>query len=264
MSFRYCPLYSGSSGNAALLSTGRISLLVDAGLTGKAIVAGLKEARCLPESLSGILITHEHSDHIKGAGVLSRKYDLPIYANAPTWEAMERQIGAVAPRNVRIFETGHEFILGDIAIMPYSIPHDAAEPVGYSFFHRGCKVSQMTDLGHITAEVLQNVAESDLLLLESNHDVDMLRAGPYPYALKQRILSGKGHLSNDTAGEACVRLMRLGVRRFILGHLSGENNLEPLAYSTVAQAIADAGARIGADADLYLAHRDRPTAVFER
>lgn len=158
MSFRYCPLYSGSSGNAALLSTGRISLLVDAGLTGKAIVAGLKEARCLPESLSGILITHEHSDHIKGAGVLSRKYDLPIYGQRPHLGGDGEADWGGGARNVRIFETGHEFILGDIAIMPYSIPHDAAEPVGYSFFHRGCKVSQMTDLGHITAEVLQNVA----------------------------------------------------------------------------------------------------------
>ena len=264
MPMTYCPLFSGSSGNAALLEAGNTRLLVDAGLPGRTITSALEGTGRLPESLQGILITHEHSDHIKGAGILSRKYDLPIYANAGTWEAMESQIGRIAPKNIRIFETGHEFFLGQLAVFPYAISHDAAEPVGFSFYHQGSKISQATDLGRMTPDVLEAVKGSDLLLLESNHDVAMLKAGRYTYALKQRILGNKGHLSNDAAALACVRLANLGVRRFILGHLSRENNFEELAYETCAQALTDAGARLGEEGDvsLYLAHWDRPTALF--
>lgn len=264
MPMTYCPLFSGSSGNSALLDAGGARLLIDAGLPGRTVVNALSAAGYSPESLQGILITHEHSDHVKGAGVLSRKYDLPIYANAGTWEAMEGQIGKIAPKNIRLFDTGHEFFLGKLAVFPFSVPHDAADPVGFSFRCGGTKLSQATDLGHMTPEVLEAVRESDLLLLESNYDVAMLKAGPYTYALKQRILGNNGHLSNDAAALSCVRLLNLGVRRFVLGHLSGENNFEELAFQTCAQALTDAGAHLGegADAALYLAHRDRPAAVF--
>lgn len=154
------------------------------------------------------------------------------------------------------------FFLGQLAVFPYAVSHDAADPVGFSFYHQGIKFSQATDLGYMTADVLEAIKGSDLLLLESNHDVAMLNAGRYPFALKRRILSNKGHLSNDAAALACVRLYALGVRRFILGHLSGENNFEELAYQTCAQALLDAGVQLGEDAELYLAHRDRPTALF--
>lgn len=259
----YAPLYSGSSGNAAVLASDRARVLVDAGRTGTALTCALNEVGIPPASLNGILITHEHSDHIKGAGILSRKYDLPIYANSATWEAMERSLGNIAARNMRIFETGHDFFIGDINVAPYSIPHDAADPVGYCFYNQGCKIAQMTDLGHASAAVLQEVAGADLLLIESNHDIDMLKAGQrYPYALKQRILGNHGHLSNEAAGVACALLIERGVRRFILGHLSAENNFEELAYRTVVSVLSERGIVLDKDVELYMAKRELVTGIF--
>lgn len=263
MTIAYCPLFSGSSGNAAVLRSEKTQLLIDAGLSGKTITGAMEQYGFRPQELRGILITHEHSDHIKGAGILSRKLDIPIYANAATWQAMEGSIGPVAARNVRIFRTGEEFFVGDVNVTPYSISHDAAEPVGYSFCCKGRKIAQMTDLGYAPQSVLEAVSGAELLLLESNHDIEMLKTGSYTYALKKRILGQKGHLSNEAAGDVCLELAKRGVRRFILGHLSRENNLEELAYATVCGTLQGAGALVGKDVQLYMAHRDRPAGVFE-
>lgn len=262
--FHYCPLYSGSSGNSALIAGGGVRLLVDAGLSGKAIVSALQSVGQDPAKLDGILITHEHSDHIKGAGVLSRKYNLPIYANADTWAAMRPKIGEIAPQNIRIFSTGHDFFLGQLGVLPYSISHDAADPVAFSFSHGSLRIAQLTDLGHVTREVIEVAGGADLVLLEANHDPELLAKGSYPAQLKRRILSRKGHLSNDAAAALCCDLCDRGSKRFILGHLSGENNNETLAFNTVKSALQQYGCSVCEDGDvqLYMAHRDRTSDVF--
>lgn len=259
---KFSPLYSGSSGNCSVVSSGKTNILVDAGMTGKAITSALSDVGVDPKSLSAIVVTHEHSDHIKGIGILSRKYDIPVYANEGTWRAMHPLVGDVAMKNIRTFVTGQNFYIGDVDLTPFPISHDAAEPVGYAFFNKGVRLVYMTDTGCVTEALRETAAGADLLFLESNHDLDMLKNGPYPFQLKKRILSEKGHLSNAVAGSTLVKLYSTGVRRVILAHLSRENNTEPIAYSTVRQSLTDGGI---AEKDFFLAvaHRDRVTGIFE-
>ena len=255
-------LASGSAGNCTLVQDGETSLLIDAGISAKRICAGLNALGVSVDELSGILITHEHSDHIKGVGVLSRRYSIPVYANSATWDAMSPLIGEVAPSCVRIFETDRDFFIRELNVLPFATPHDAAESVGYCFNHKGAQVSTLTDVGHINARLLSAVQESDIILLESNHDVEMLKAGSYPYTLKRRILGDNGHLSNDAAGEALVKLYKCGLRNAVLGHLSHENNLEPLALETVRQALRNEDI-FDEEFSLCVAHRDRAAGMFE-
>jgi phosphoribosyl 1,2-cyclic phosphodiesterase len=262
MGFMFCPLFSGSSGNASIVCAGDTRILVDCGLTGSTIVAALENVGIDPRTLDGILITHEHSDHINGAGVISRKFNLPIYANQPTWLAMENGLGAIAARNIRMFSTGCDFYIGDINVSPFLIPHDAAEPVGYSIFYHGHKLTIMTDIGYARDSLHEAAEGSQMLLIESNHDVDMLKQGPYSYALKKRILGQRGHLSNDDAGLMLVKLNRLGVKRAALGHLSRENNREPLALNTVSNILKTHGIMPERDMQLYMTHRDRAAGIF--
>lgn len=262
MELRFCPLFSGSSGNALYLGCGETHLLIDAGMSGAKITAEMERIGLSPKELSGILITHEHSDHISGVGVLSRRYDLPIFANEGTWTAMKDKLGNISSKNVRVFETGADFHIGPLDITPFSIPHDAAEPVGYSFYSNGRKISVATDLGAVRESWLKHIEESDLVLLESNHDVDMLKAGRYPYELKRRILGAKGHLSNDSAGKAALELVRRGVHGIILGHLSGENNFPELAYQSVSCVLQNEGIEPGRDLMLNVASRDGSSGMF--
>lgn len=259
---RFSPLFSGSSGNCSLVSAGGVDLLVDAGMTGRAIVGALNEVGADPAKLAAIVVTHEHSDHVKSIGVLSRKYDIPVYANEGTWRAMSPLIGDVAMKNIRTFITGQNFYIGDIDVTPFPLSHDAAEPVGYAFFHKGARLVYMTDTGWVPEPMRETAAGAGLLFLESNHDVDMLKSGPYPYVLKRRILSDKGHLSNAAAGELIRKLYPTGVRRVILAHLSRENNTEEIARSTVRAVLSESGIT---EKELFLevAHRDRVTGVFE-
>ena len=262
MPLSFCPLFSGSSGNAVYVSSGEVRLLVDAGVSGQRTKQALQSIGVMPEQLTAILVTHEHADHTMGVGVLSRRYNLPVYATSDTWCAMMPRLGAIEARNVREFQSGSDFYIGDMGVVPFPIPHDAADPVGFSFEARGIKVSVATDLGFIREDWLSCVEGSDILLLEANHDVDMLKAGPYPYDLKHRILSRKGHLSNEDAGRAAVKLISRGVRHFMLGHLSAENNFPELALQTVCGALRDEGAAPGQDVRVELTWRDRVSALY--
>lgn len=241
--------------------SGDTKLLIDAGVTGKALDTALASCKVDPHELTAMLITHEHSDHIKGAGVISRKYDLPIYANEKTWCAMEDKLGRTEEKNRRVFETDRSFCIDGIEILPFSIPHDTVDPVAFSFIAENKKVSIATDIGHITNRIESVLEGSDLLLMESNHDVEMLKNGSYPRELQNRILSNHGHLSNDNCGKLLCRLYRTGVKRTILGHLSRENNTEKLAYTTVSGILAENG--IGADYMLKIAHHDKVSGIFE-
>lgn len=255
----FSPLFSGSSGNATYIEADGVRLLVDAGLPGKRIEEALRAVGSGPEGIDAILITHEHSDHIKGVGVLSRRYGIPVYANARCWAAMLPVIGEVAPRCTRVFETGRDFYIGGVNVTPFLIPHDAVEPVGYTLQCGGRRVGVLTDVGRMEEHLYDAVDKCHMLLLEANHDVDMLKSGPYPYPLKQRILSRKGHLSNEDSGKALARLYACGLRHAVLGHLSAENNDERTAMTTVRQALLEQGVE---DMHIAMSHRDRPCGVF--
>ncbi|TDT63254.1 MBL fold metallo-hydrolase [Fonticella tunisiensis] len=253
----FCSLYSGSSGNSLYVATERTKILVDAGLSGKKIQDGLKEIGVNPCEVDAILITHEHDDHIKSAGILSRRFNIPIYANTKTWEAMIDFIGDIREENIKVFESNVPYEIKDLTVIPFSIPHDAADPTGYSFVHGKNKISIATDIGHASEGVKNNIKDSDLILLESNHDVEMLKVGPYPYPLKRRVLGDSGHLSNEDAGKTIVEILNSKIKKVILGHLSKTNNYPELAYRTVLSILQMNGVRDGEDVEIDLAYRDR-------
>lgn len=246
-----------------LICGGGAKLLVDCGISGKAAEAGLRELDTAPEELAGILVTHEHQDHIGGIGVLSRRYGLPIYANEETWAAMEGALGKIAPANRRSFVHTQALEIGGIGVQPFSVPHDAADPVGYCFFGDGKKVAVATDIGMLEEGLFRSLKGSDAVLLEANHDLNMLEMGGYPWPLKQRIRGQRGHLSNDDAGKAAQFLVRMGTRRIMLGHLSQENNYPLLAEQTVANTLREAGIEPERDMQLWVAPRDRLSPVLE-
>jgi len=252
----FCSLYSGSSGNALFVSAGGTKILVDSGLSCKKIFSALESIGQNPAEISAIFISHEHIDHVRGAGIISRKLNIPVFANENTWAKMVPLVGSVAPENIQIFKTGEPLQHGGIKIHPFSIPHDAAEPVGFNFFANGKKLTIATDIGHVNDEILAHVDGSDLILLESNHDLEMLRIGPYPYYLKRRIEGKHGHLSNDTASEIVAFLAERGTCRFILGHLSKENNFPELAYLTMQNKLQTKNLIIGEDVLVEIACRD--------
>ena len=255
-------LISGSSGNASVAYTKSSALLVDAGAPGKTICSLLAGAELDPAKLRGILVTHDHADHVAGVGVLSQRFDLPVYATEGTWAAMTPRIGQVSEKNRRTFPAGGRFVVGDFSVQSFQIPHDAADPVGFCLDAGGPLVGILTDLGETTASILEAVRLCDVLLLESNHDVEMLRCGPYPPHLQRRILGKRGHLSNEAAGRALRALVEAGVRCAILGHLSAENNRPQLALDTVAGELRREGIRPGQDVLLDLAPRGEPGRLY--
>ncbi|MFZ5974413.1 MAG: MBL fold metallo-hydrolase [Bacillota bacterium] len=257
MEMMLCPLFSGSSGNAIYVGTEETGLLVDAGLSGRVIEQALCTQGINPSSLHGILITHEHIDHIKGAGVLSRRHNIPIYANEKTWLAMQDKIGPVATRNQRVFDPHADFYVRDIDVIPFPLSHDAEDPVGFCLVSRGKKIGIATDLGYVSSGALDAVAGCDALLLEANHDPDMLLHGRYSYELKRRIRSRRGHLSNEEAAHALIKLHERGLRRALLGHMSAENNMAELLWQTVDSVLSEAGLTVGKDIEIAIAHRDR-------
>ena len=254
----FAPLFSGSSGNAVYVASESTHLLVDAGLSGARIARELENLGLRADALAGILITHEHADHIAGVGVMSRRYDLPVYATEGTWRAMAAQLGKMAEKNVRVLREKAPFCVGDIAISPFPLSHDAADPVGYALSAGGARIAIATDTGEIRDSWLRDCEGADLVLLESNYDPAMLQAGPYPYPLKRRILGRQGHLSNDDAGRAAARLIASGVRRLVLGHLSRENNFPELALRAVQDALREAGLHAAVD----IARRDGATGLY--
>ena len=263
MSMYFCPLFSGSNGNALFVQYGGTRVLIDAGRSGRQITEALLAIGVDPASLDALLITHEHSDHISGAGIIARKYHLPVYATGGTWAAMQAKLGKLGFEHKVIITAEEDFYVGDLGIVPFSIPHDAADPVGFRLYGGAVSVATATDLGYFPKNVAEHLAGSSLVLLESNHDPDMLRQNPhYSSRLKQRILGRRGHLSNEACAEAVMQLTASGVRHLILGHLSGENNTPELAYRVTAARAALDGIRPGQDIMLDIARRDCSGPVY--
>ena len=260
---KFCSLSSGSQGNCQYIETKHMKVLVDAGLSGGKIERLLKNIDVNPEELDYIFVTHEHMDHIQGAGVLSRRYDIPIVASYGTWMAMENQIGTVKSENQYVFTANQECSLGDLDFMPFSTYHDAADAVGYAFFNEGKKAVVLTDSGLVTPAMEKIIREADLYLLEANHDRKMLMNGNYPMHLKRRIASNHGHLSNDRSGEVLSEVMKGEQEVILLGHLSQDNNIPHLALRTVMTILKNKGLDPKKDIRLACALAERPSPVIQ-
>ncbi|MDO5540049.1 MAG: MBL fold metallo-hydrolase [Eubacteriales bacterium] len=230
-----CSIASGSSGNCIYAGTEEGSLLIDVGISAKQVQIGLETIDRSPREIDGILITHEHSDHISGIGVMSRKYGIPIYGTAGTIEAVKKckSLGKIDEGLFRPVQADKSFAIKDMEIHPFRISHDAAEPVAYRVNSGDKSVAVVTDLGVYNDYTISNLKGLDAVLLEANHDVRMLQAGIYPYYLKQRILGERGHLSNENAGRLLCSILHDNLKNIFLGHLSKENNYDALAYETV-------------------------------
>ena len=242
---KFTTLASGSSGNAAVISCGRTHILLDAGISARRITTGLKELGIAPEELTAILITHDHSDHISGLTVLTKKVKAPIYATAPTC----RTIGEKAPcaaEQLRPTPAGEELKIGEVWVRSFATSHDAPGSVGYSVSDGKKRLVLCTDLGFVTEEVARVVKGCDLLVCEANHDVDWVSTGPYPYYLKQRVLGDWGHLSNEAGAELALYAIRHGAKEILLAHLSAENNTPALARTVVEGCLRRAGVDLSA------------------
>ncbi|SFQ03812.1 Phosphoribosyl 1,2-cyclic phosphodiesterase [Lachnospiraceae bacterium XBB1006] len=262
---RLTSIASGSSGNCIYIGTDNTHLLVDAGISCKRIVSGLSDLAIKPEEVEGILITHEHSDHIQGLGVLSRKYGIPIYATPGTARGILAYsgLGKFDESLVRPIQCGVDFTLGDITIDAFPIPHDANEPCAYVASCGEKRVAVATDIGVYDEEIVRHLSGLDALLLEANHDVKMLQVGSYPYYLKQRILGNRGHLSNENSGRLLSRILHDGFKGVLLGHLSKENNYERLAYETVKMEVTLGDCPYkGDDFPIAVAKRDQPSEII--
>jgi len=254
----FCPLYSGSSGNAILISYKNTSVIFDAGVSFRKLSYALNVID-FKGRIDALILSHDHSDHTKCCGVYFRKLNVPIFVNYHTWEAIKNQIGEVDENYVNYINKNQSFTIGDIEINPFKIPHDAKDPLGFFVCAGKFKLSIATDLGYTDKSVIENIDHSDILLLESNHDVDMLLSGPYPYHLKQRIRGERGHLSNEQAAEMLLKLNLNRLKRVYLGHLSKENNHPSLALITVKNILQENGVFDSYKFDMQVAKREEPS-----
>ena len=261
-----CSIASGSSGNCIYFGNDHTHILVDAGISGRRIEEGLKRLDLSGRDLSGILVTHEHSDHISGLGVLARKYHVPIYMTGGTADAIMRMgtVGKVEPDLIHEILEDVPFQVQDLLITPFKIPHDAAQPAGYRISCGGKSAAVATDLGKYNDYIVENLQGLDAVLLESNHDLNMLQVGRYPYPLKLRIMGDRGHLSNENAGRLLGRIVHDRLKYVFLGHLSKDNNYEELAYETVCSELTmGANPYTAKDFDIRVASRTVQSETVE-
>ncbi|MGN1097987.1 MAG: MBL fold metallo-hydrolase, partial [Clostridia bacterium] len=254
---KLCTLSSGSSGNAVFVQAEGTKILIDCGIAGKAAADRLCAIGVDPSELSAILVTHEHVDHIRGVGVMSRRFNLPIYASMGTWNGMIESIGNIAHEKIHYIAADVPFAIDDAVIFPFATSHDANESLGFTVSNGHKSVSLATDLGMVDKYVYDNVKNSDLLVLEANHDEQMLMNGPYPQQLKKRIFSDCGHLSNKVCGALCGRILSEcgDGKRILLGHLSKDNNTPEVAFETVRRSVEYVGGKIGSDIFIDVAGR---------
>ena len=262
---RLCSIAGGSSGNCIYGGSDDTHLIVDTGISKKRIEEGLKELEIKGDEVDGILITHEHSDHIQGLGVFSRKYEIPVYATPGTIEGILSYsgLGRMPEGLLHPIHTDESLALGDVTVNPFAISHDANEPSGYRLECGGKSVAVATDLGKYDEYTVEHLQNLDAVLLEANHDIHMLAVGGYPYYLKQRILGDRGHLSNELSGRLLCDILHDNLKHIVLGHLSKENNYAKLAYETVKLEVtlADNDYR-GEDLDMFVASRDTVSDII--
>ena len=261
-----CSIASGSSGNCIMAGAKDTRLLIDAGISGKRIEQGLNSLGHKTAEMCGVLVTHEHIDHIGGLGVIARRYGLPIYATEGTIQAIlnTKSVGQIDASLFHAILPDEPFSIGELTIDPIRISHDAADPVAYIVRDGKASAGVITDLGTYDPYIIHKLQGLNLLLLEANHDVSMLQAGPYPYYLKQRILGNRGHLSNESCGQLLAHLLHDKFRAVVLGHLSRENNYPQLACEAVRLEITMGDCPYkGGDFPVYVAKRDSVSEVME-
>ena len=258
---KFCSLYSGSSGNCLFVGSKTTNILIDCGTSCKKICEGLASIDSSIEDIDAILVTHEHSDHIQSLGMVSKKFNIPVYANLETWQAMSKQKEKISNENIKYFSNDEDFILNDLTIHPFSTPHDAANPCGFNIHNGKRKLSIATDLGHIDDNIMNQLDKSSFILLESNYDPEILKVSKYPFHLKQRIAGPNGHLSNQTAGKVISFLMKKDLKEVMLGHLSKENNFPELAYQTVVEELMSNNSDINT-ISIGVANRNAPGKII--
>jgi phosphoribosyl 1,2-cyclic phosphodiesterase len=254
LTFSVCVLASGSKGNAIFVSDGSTSILFDAGLSGVEIERRLTSRELSPSSINAIVVSHEHTDHIQGVGVLARRYKIPVYISHQTYQAAKKSLGKISDSSY--FICGKAFCIGSLIIHPFSISHDANDPAGFTVKKNSTKLGIATDLGIATSMVREHLKECDIIILEANHDSQMLNQGPYPWPLKQRVKSRTGHLSNDDAKTLLDDVKNEKLKHVVLAHLSETNNTHEKAFSTVAEALN------GREINLIVACQDRSSKII--
>lgn len=283
MAFHFCSFASGSTGNCYMAKTETTVLLIDTGIAGRKIISELSGMGICEEDVNGILVTHEHIDHVKSLKMLARKaINASVYASSGTLRAVADKIEGDRSQTVR---AGEAFLIGDITVIPFRISHDAAEPFGYSLLHGGRQLTVVTDTGYISDEIYSHIAKADLLVLEANHEVNILKMGAYPYSLKRRILGDEGHLSNEAAGDCLCRMLNERKKRgddeegadgknadgyipqkvpkVMLAHLSKDNNTPGQAYLTIRNILFESDFYINKDLELDIAARDESSVCVE-
>ena len=257
---KFCSLYSGSTGNSLFVENNDTKILIDAGVSGKKVVDALESINVKPEEINAILITHEHTDHIQSVGTLSKKYNIPIYANSNTWSKISKE--KINKTNIFTFNSFEDFSVGSLKFHPFKIPHDAVDPCGFNVYDGKTKISIATDLGHVTDEIITCLDGSKFILLEANYEPEVLKMCSYPLLLKKRISSSNGHLSNNEAGKTIAKLINNGLSSVMLGHLSKESNFPQMASATVLEELKKANFKKN-DIDLSVASRTEPSGLIE-
>lgn len=257
---KFCSLYSGSTGNSLFVQSKDTKILIDAGVSAKKITEGLESIDVDIKDINGILVTHEHIDHIRSIGTLAKKYNIPIYANLGTWNGIENEKSVIKIEEKNYFKIGEEFEIGDLKINSFSTSHDAMDSCGFSIENEGKKISIATDLGEMTNEVMNNLKTSKFVLLEANYEPEVLRYCSYPYSVKTRIAGIKGHLSNSEAGKTISKLVENGLGNVMLGHLSKESNFPELAQKTVLNEMMQRGIKEN-EIELNIASRISPSKI---
>ena len=252
----FCSISSGSSGNCVYIASEKTNVLIDIGVPKKTVVSGLSSIGINPFNISAILVTHEHLDHIKGVGIFARSYNIPVYINNLTYNVVRDNLKDV--QNINIIEND-KFSIGDLDINTFKLPHDAVNPIGYSISHGNKRISIATDIGYVSKDILENLMNSNIVLIESNYNEDMLNMSSYPYFLKQRIQSDFGHLSNEECARTIIEIIKNFPKRIILGHLSKTSNFPELAYKTIENLLFKNNLKIGKDLNLTVAHRILPS-----
>ena len=261
--FNFCSLYSGSTGNCLLVQTKETNILIDAGISQKKIQSALESFSLSFEDINAIVVTHEHSDHVQNVGSISKKYNIPVFINIETLNAIPAQKDKILDENKKIFIPNKHFKIKDLELRGFNIPHDAVNPCGFNIYHDNKKITIATDIGHMDNQLLSNLKDSSFILLESNYDPDILKYGRYPYKLKERILGPKGHLSNDTSAKTIVKLAQDGIlKNAMLGHLSKENNFPELALKTVTNELENQNIT-NKDIHITVADRNIPSKLIK-
>jgi phosphoribosyl 1,2-cyclic phosphodiesterase len=260
---RMMTIASGSSGNCIYIGSDKTHILIDTGISRKKICEGLKKAELDVSDITAVLVTHEHSDHIKSLGVISRKDNIPIYTTKGTWEGIcDANIGEIDESLFNCIIPDECFEMGDLTIRPFRVSHDANEPVAFRVDCEGKSMAVATDLGFYDDYIIDNLRGCNSMVIEANHDVNLLQVGSYPYYLKQRILSDHGHLSNEMSGKLIDKLLHDKCSNIFLGHLSKENNYDKLAYETVKCEIDLSDSEFKSkDFNISVAGRDMPSEV---